>query len=400
VLVGGTDRNKILFDRRAMPGGTPIHIPAAPAAPASLFIFSPDSHWLASVSEEDATLVRLYDLSAATTGEEKVVTLAGHTGNVSAIAFTPDSRRLITGSDDKTARLWDLAGRSLSNQPVILVGHQAGIFSIAVSADSHWVATGGRDDTVRLWDLSAKNPAAESKVLWGLESVWCGPYFGIDSIAFSPDGRWLIGKGYELKLRLWDLQSGHFAAIPLLAVGSEIEEPNRNPDKPWGVTRVEGNRAYVAAVGNAQQAPPPRGPTSGTLSAGDILSPDQRWRLSRKGYSAELWGPKAVKPLKLQDNQSARVQFSGDSRWFVTSAQGNKCDLWDLAASIPTHRGLDGDTCSVDKLAFSPDSKWLATLSKDVMLLWEIGSKDAAAVRIDTGWIPAASGISFSADGP
>jgi WD40 repeat protein len=79
-----------------------------------------------------------------------VATLAGHTDSVTAVALSSDGRRLLSGSEDNTARLWDAAtGKAIAT----LAGHTAQVTAVAFSPDGTRVLTGSRDNTARLWDL-------------------------------------------------------------------------------------------------------------------------------------------------------------------------------------------------------------------------------------------------------
>jgi WD40 repeat protein len=77
-----------------------------------------------------------------------LLTLEGHDGEVSCCAFSPDGTRIVTGSTDKTARLWDAATGALLKT---LEGHTHVIYSCAFSPDGERIATASRDTTARLW---------------------------------------------------------------------------------------------------------------------------------------------------------------------------------------------------------------------------------------------------------
>jgi WD40 repeat protein len=84
-------------------------------------------------------------------------TLAGHHGAVNAAAFSPEGTHVVTASDDKTARVWDL--RQERPSFVALEGHQNLVVSAAFSPDGTQVVTASSDGTARVWDLREKQPS-------------------------------------------------------------------------------------------------------------------------------------------------------------------------------------------------------------------------------------------------
>jgi hypothetical protein len=82
----------------------------------------------------------------------KETPLAGHSESVTAAAFSPDGGRILTASDDRTARVWDMYG--LRPVATALDGHAFNVRAAAIGADGSHVVTLHADGTLRIWDLS------------------------------------------------------------------------------------------------------------------------------------------------------------------------------------------------------------------------------------------------------
>jgi WD40 repeat protein len=71
---------------------------------------------------------------------------------VTSLAFSPDGRWLVSGSWDKTIKIWDAeAGREVQT----LAGHEHPVYSVAFDSRGQWVASGGEDGTIKLWHLAS-----------------------------------------------------------------------------------------------------------------------------------------------------------------------------------------------------------------------------------------------------
>jgi WD40 repeat protein len=76
--------------------------------------------------------------------------LQGHTDPVRAVAVTPDGRHVVSGSEDKTLRVWDLA---TGETKATLQGHTYLACAVAITPDGRHVVSGSDDNTLRVWDL-------------------------------------------------------------------------------------------------------------------------------------------------------------------------------------------------------------------------------------------------------
>jgi hypothetical protein len=91
------------------------------------------------------------ELAAAVSQSHWHVVSSGHEDNVWSAAFSPDGSRIVTASDDKTARIWDVA---TGQEIAALRGHQDGVASAAFSLDGSRIVTASHDKTARIWDVA------------------------------------------------------------------------------------------------------------------------------------------------------------------------------------------------------------------------------------------------------
>src|ERR1700755_3646494 len=123
---------------------------------------------------------------------------------VLSIAFSRDGQHIVSGSEDRTIRVWNAMTGETAAGP--FTGHTDWIRSVAFSPDGQHIVSGSFDRTIRVWNATTGETAA-------------GPYTGhklwISSVAFSPDGQHIVSGSFDQTIRVWDARTGETVAGPL-----------------------------------------------------------------------------------------------------------------------------------------------------------------------------------------
>jgi WD40 repeat protein/HEAT repeat protein len=190
----------------------------------SAAVFSPDGK-LAAVSIASAATrgeVFVWDLNT----RKQVHLLSGHTGRVHCLAFSPDSKQLLSGADDNLLLLWDVAkGRTLHE----LKGHTNAPNQVAFSPDGKLALSCGMDHSARLWDLDGgrqlRQFTGHADIVWAVAFLPNGQRALTGCGMQQIPGLGLVPGGRDYDIRLWDPStgkeerrfSGHSSAVTALA---------------------------------------------------------------------------------------------------------------------------------------------------------------------------------------
>jgi WD40 repeat protein len=311
--------------------------------------------------------------------------LKGHTDAVNSVASSPDGARVLTGSWDKTAKLWDAkTGAGL----LTLEGHTDGVLSVAFSPDGARVLTGSEDETAKLWDAKT---GAEIFTLKGQTD-------SVRSVAFSPDGTRVLTGSDDKTAKLWDAKTG----AEILTLKGHTGRVFSVAFSPDGVRVLTGSDDKTAKLWDAKTGAEIltlKGHTNYLFSV--AFSPDGA-RVLTGSYdeTAQLWDAKTgAELLTLTGHMDhvTSVAFSPDGARVLTGSRDKTAKLWDAktGAEILT---LKGHPNWVESVAFSPDGARVLTGSWDkTARLWD--AKTGAEILTLNGHPRYVSSVAFSPDG-
>ncbi|MGK7878988.1 MAG: pentapeptide repeat-containing protein [Crocosphaera sp.] len=246
--------------------------------------------------------------------------LPGHTDYVRSVAISADGKSLVSGSLDKTIRLWDLG---TGEEIKVLTGHTSSVNSVAISADGQSLVSGSLDKTIRLWDLGT---GKEIKVFTGHTS-------SVNSVAISADGQSLVSGSDDKTIRLWDIGTG----------------------KEINVFTGHKSLVYSVAISADGQS----------LVSGSLDKTIRLW---------DIVTGKEINVFTGHTDYVRSVAVSPDGQSLVSGSDDKTIRLWDIATGKEINV-LTGHTDYVRSVAISPDGQFLVSGSDDKTIrLWDIAT--------------------------
>jgi eukaryotic-like serine/threonine-protein kinase len=291
------------------------------------------------------------------------LTLRGHAGNVGSIAFSPDGKILVSGSNDGTAKVWDLAtGRVCRTLPI-----NSHVTSVAFSPDGKTLASGSWDKPfLRLWDVSTGQLLRTFEGQQGY--VW--------SVAFSPGGKTLVSGSQDQTVMLWDVATGLARAtlrgqgVPVTSVAVSPDDKTIASSSGWTARAV---KIWDVATGKERF----------TFAGGDpvAFSPDGTLAT---GNEVKLWDVMMGRERPTTTGSWAAARsFSPDGKMLAQGGHDKNVTLWELATGLMRiHHGRRG---RISCIAFSPDGKTLASAAagNDAAIeLWDVPPANKPATPV------------------
>ena len=348
----------------------------------------------------------------------------GHTGPVTAVAVSPDGTRIVSGSEDRTVRVWNLADGGLERT---LEGHTDSVVAVAISPDGTRVVSGGEDRTVRVWNLAdgRLERTLEGYVVWSvavspdgtrivsgswrtvqvwnfadgrLERTLEGHSLAVTTVAASPDGKRVVSGSSDRTVRVWNLADGRLERT-LEGHPGLVWSVAVSPD---GTRVVSGGADGTVRVWNLTASRLERTLEGHTRSVTAVAVSSDGTRVFSGG------GDRTVRVWSLADGRLERT-LKGHTVWSVAvypdgtrivSGGPDEERFWNRM-NWRLERTLKGHTYSVAAMAVSPDGSRVVSGDADgTVRVWNLAAgRMERTLEGHTYAVAAVAAVAISPDG-
>lgn len=291
------------------------------------------------------------------------ITLKDHTGSVQAVAIAPDRQILVTGSADRTIKLWNLAHiweTDLETDPLhaidqrqfligTLRGHTGSVRTLAISANGQTLASGSNDNTIKLWNLAPNvepRGSGRNDELAYLQATLSDHVGAVYALAFLPNQNILISGSGDWTIKIWDLTTnqviktlrGHQGSVRALAVSADghtlVSGSSDGTVKVWDLRTRELKqtlRGHTDLVRAVAISPDGHMIASGSWDRTIKLWPvESEIKPSEDNQEDDRPAPFLRDTLTGHTNHVNSLVFTADGQTLISGSDDNTIKVWQL----------------------------------------------------------------------
>ncbi|MGB7381480.1 MAG: caspase family protein [Rivularia sp. (in: cyanobacteria)] len=298
-----------------------------------------------------------------------------HKDKITSASFSPDGKKVVTTSFDKTVKIWNLQGQLLNT----IKEDEDIVIRAFFSFDSTKIVTASSDGKARVWNLQGK-----------LLAVFKGHQGWVTSASFSPDGNKIVTASFDETAKIWDVQGnllktlkghqGHVYSAFFSPSGEKILTASEDKTaKIWNLqgkllTNIQGHQGHVYTA---------------------FFSPDNKKIVTAsEDETAKIWNieGKLLATIQGHQGQVNSAFFSPNGEKIVTASEDKTVKIWNLKGQLLS--SLDRHKDWVNSALFNPDATKIITASADgTAKVWNI--QNELLLDGHQSWVTSAS---FSPD--
>ncbi|ETO27770.1 WD-40 repeat-containing protein, partial [Reticulomyxa filosa] len=284
--------------------------------------------------------------------------LYGHFGYVKRVKFSLDETKIVSSSEDKEVRIWDI----MSEKKIqVFKGHSNWVNDAHFSPKGNMVVSCSKDKTIRLWDVNTEKEIRKLK----------GHSDNVTSAQFSSDGINIVSSSWDKTIRLWDVNSGKEIKI-WKGHSKKINDAQFSPDSQMIVSSSDGDTIRIWNIRSGKRMAELRGHLNYVTRA--TFSPDGQFVVScSSDKTIRIWDVVLAKEVKKLEGHSGvirDVKFSADGQIIVSCSNDRTIRLWDVATGTEVQT-LEEHSNNITGVDISQDSNTIISCSIDKTIrLW------------------------------
>ncbi|MCA9915189.1 MAG: hypothetical protein KC496_17665, partial [Anaerolineae bacterium] len=253
-------------------------------------------------------------------------TLSGHFSFVNAVAVTPDGRRAVSASGDRTLKVWNLVTGA---EERCLIGHSDSVSAVAVTPDGRWAVSASMDGTLNVWNLETGE--VKQTMIGHFSPVW--------AVAVAPTRRQAVSADRDGMLIVWNLDTGMV----------ERMMSGHSDDVLAVVVTPDGKRVVSAS-------------SDQTLKVWNLVTGEEERTLN--GHSTSVFS----------------VAVTPDVQWVISASSDDTLKVWNLEAG-KADRTLSGRSASISRVAITSDGQQVvAFFEDDTLKVWNLTTGENEAL--------------------